>query len=522
MATTQHISESIRRNTTPQNVSRASITGISIGLLSSKEIRDQSVMEVTSLSANPEENGLHSALLGTVNKYTPCGTCNQFVDKCQMHWGYISLPQPLIYPGARSKIAKLLKAFCPKCIKPNGSMSLYYSDEEIAKYANVAPDKRLNVIDAKGKRECILGSCVEYNAPTAGIGITVTEKKKTAPIPMLSLISLLDRMDKEDLVKLGVMIYPASLYVFDTIPVPPIQVRAPDSLTGKESKLTLALKNILQLVIRMKNDSKNERLEKKPDDKKDQKPAVTIEDIYNAYKLYLTTKVDTKLKDSVDIIIGLKYLMDGKEGHMRGVVNGKRTNFCGRSVVSPDPNLTMEQIGIPKEIADKLTTTVTIYRLNINLYNAVLTGQRNGNNTQYVIQLFSNYKDYLEKKRQLESIIPTNRPEREAKVRNINKLEIENKAMVMIYDYIANGNKAGKIKAITRNGRYIPLVKNALEKITLKDGDIIHRTIIDGDPVTLNRHPTLHKFSFIAGLVKIMSYRTIGVHPSWTSGFNMD
>jgi DNA-directed RNA polymerase beta' subunit len=124
-------------------------------------------------------------------------------------------------------------------------MSLHYDDEEIQKFANITPEKRLSTILTLGKKQCVYGKCSVYNAQKDRIDITDEDKN---PIPTLTLIDMLNKIDKEDLIKLGIMVYPASLYVFDTIPVPPIQIRPPDSLTGRPNKLTLALKNILTVI----------------------------------------------------------------------------------------------------------------------------------------------------------------------------------------------------------------------------------------------------------------------------------
>ena len=42
------------------------------------------------------------------------------------------------------------------------------------------------------------------------------------------------------------------------------------------------------------------------------------------------------------------------------------------------------------------------------------------------------------------------------------------------------------------------------ESITLNDGDIVHRHMMDGDPVLFNRQPTLHRMSMMAHIAKVM------------------
>ena len=42
------------------------------------------------------------------------------------------------------------------------------------------------------------------------------------------------------------------------------------------------------------------------------------------------------------------------------------------------------------------------------------------------------------------------------------------------------------------------------ESIILEDGDIVHRHMMDGDPVLFNRQPTLHRMSMMCHIVKIL------------------
>ena len=52
---------------------------------------------------------------------------------------------------------------------------------------------------------------------------------------------------------------------------------------------------------------------------------------------------------------GVRQLLERKEGMFRMKMMGKRVNFGGRSVISPDPNITTDQIGVPVFMARKLT-----------------------------------------------------------------------------------------------------------------------------------------------------------------------
>ena len=54
-------------------------------------------------------------------------------------------------------------------------------------------------------------------------------------------------------------------------------------------------------------------------------------------------------------IRGLCQRLKGKQGRFRGNLSGKRVDFSARTVISPDPNLLVNQVGVPKEVAKVMT-----------------------------------------------------------------------------------------------------------------------------------------------------------------------
>lgn len=56
-----------------------------------------------------------------------------------------------------------------------------------------------------------------------------------------------------------------------------------------------------------------------------------------------------------DTASGICQLLEKKEGLFRQKMMGKRVNFACRSVISPDPYLAVNEIGIPPVFALKLT-----------------------------------------------------------------------------------------------------------------------------------------------------------------------
>ena len=47
--------------------------------------------------------------------------------------------------------------------------------------------------------------------------------------------------------------------------------------------------------------------------------------------------------------------LKGKEGRLRGNLMGKRVDFSARTVITGDPNLELDEVGVPRSIAMNLT-----------------------------------------------------------------------------------------------------------------------------------------------------------------------
>lgn len=46
-------------------------------------------------------------------------------------------------------------------------------------------------------------------------------------------------------------------------------------------------------------------------------------------------------------------------------MSGKRVNYSGRSVISPDPNLQIDEVGVPYAVSRMLTFPVVVNQNNI-------------------------------------------------------------------------------------------------------------------------------------------------------------
>lgn len=60
--------------------------------------------------------------------------------------------------------------------------------------------------------------------------------------------------------------------------------------------------------------------------------------------------------------------LKAKEGRIRGNLMGKRVDFSARTVITPDPNINIDELGVPWSIALNLTYPETVTPYNIERY----------------------------------------------------------------------------------------------------------------------------------------------------------
>lgn len=173
---------------------------------------------------------------------------------------------------------------------------------------------------------------------------------------------------------------------------------------------------------------------------------------------------------------GIKQILEKKEGLFRQNMMGKRVNFAARSVISPDPNIETNEIGIPLVFAKKLTYPEPVTDYNFyEMKAAVLNGVDNWpgaaaieNESGQVINLRSkNFEERQAIANQLLAPSSTN----------------------------MNGARNKKV----------------------------HRHLNNGDIVLMNRQPTLHKPSIMGHRARVLpGEKTIRMHYANCSTYNAD
>ena len=84
----------------------------------------------------------------------------------------------------------------------------------------------------------------------------------------------------------------------------------------------------------------------------------------------------------------IKARLKGKEGRIRGNLMGKRVDFSARTVITPDPNLRIDQVGVPRSIAQNMTFPEIVTPFNIDKMQELV---RRGNSQYPGASKFSSF-----------------------------------------------------------------------------------------------------------------------------------
>jgi DNA-directed RNA polymerase subunit A' len=248
--------------------------------------------------------------------------------------------------------------------------------------------------------------------------------------------------------------------IFTALPVPPVNVRPSITLeTGERSEDDLTHK--LVDVIRI-----NQKLEANINAGA---PQLIIEDLWELLQYHVTTYFDNETANipparhrSGRPLKTLAQRLKGKEGRFRYNLSGKRVNFSARTVISPDPRISLDEVGVPTAIARELTVPMRVTDWNLDYAKSLVMS------------------------------------------------EVYPKA---IYIVRADGRriKVGDTEEM-----------RAEQAENLKVGWTLERHIIDGDVCLFNRQPSLHRVSMMAHLIKVLPGRTFRLNPVTVSPYNAD
>lgn len=461
------------------------IKGIQFCVMSPDEIRKRSVVEVTkSETYNGTEavaGALYDDRMGVIEHNKVCRTCHQKNTFCPGHFGHIELAKPIFYVQFFDTVKKLLKCVCFRCSK----LLIDVNDKDIRQLMSkkYSRQKRWDMMyklccKAKPKR------CGQYTTdgcgakqPTIGkegmlkifmewkdIATDGNDQIRKQVLMAEDVLQILKRISDKDAELLG--FHPKynrpEWMICTVLPVPPPAVR-PSVRTDTGQRQEDDLTHKLLMIVKVNKQLKDKMSRTGERTTNDQVDMLTMLLQYEMATMIDNTNpsIPTAEQKTGRPIKSLTERLKSKEGRIRGNLMGKRVDFSARSVITPDPNIGIDELGVPMKIAMNMTFPEIVTKYNMDeMYRLV----RNG-------------------------------PDTYPGAKHLRK------------------TKTGVTK----------LLKNIDRKsIVLEVGDVVDRHLRNGDWVLFNRQPSLHRMSMQAFRVRVMPYQTFRLNVCVTPSFNAD
>ncbi|KAL1374210.1 hypothetical protein pipiens_018225 [Culex pipiens pipiens] len=556
-------------------------TNLQFAVFSDEDIKRMSVTKIVTPRSfddlgNSIPGGLYDAAMGPSGRSEVCATCVKDMAQCEGHFGHIEICLPVFNPFFIKTVYNLLRISCNAChrlqmsdplkellqlqlqlvdagyiveaeelemfkakvcanpTEPLPEAVAYYSEllmnHPYNKLANTKNSEaiRTSIVNST-LRDCVRKICIsckeaiqkvrvsnkrlvfsmtraEMRAFYEKQGKTEIPDEKTKATVKVVLAEEAQKSFRELYANDGKLLtllfpimatssasmrHPVDLFFMNVIPVQPPLVRPVRRVEGQEileHPQTTILRNILManavlrsiLVMSTKDDEALGAMD------------VEMKKVYESAKggtglekLYLAwIDLQNFVDQSLDINMsqekqkgrgcGLKQIIEKKEGLVRMHMMGKRVNYAARTVITPDPNIGVDEIGIPITFAKRLTYPVPVTPWNVaELRKMVING-------------------------------PDGYP-------GANMVEDSNGQVSRISGHNATHRESMAKTLLTPHSSNQQGVK------------IVHRHLLSGDVLLLNRQPTLHRPSIMAHKAKILPGEKIfRLHYSNCKSYNAD
>jgi len=421
----------------------------------------------------PKKGGLVDIRLGSCDLFLQCSTCGEKHLDCPGHFGHTVLSEPVFHYGFLPHLRNILSCICLECSK----LLIDKTDIYFKKYSNKKPEIRFKEIKNITKN---VNTCYYCNWPVHKIK---KEEKDNGTIKIIIERTVESENDETKLAyqkSIREILSPRDCYnilrnisdeecfilgfnykvqrpedmIIINFPIPPVVIRPTAkvdfmSAATMEDSLTLKIADII-------NANKRLRQQKEKD---------TITDLGSIYNQDLFTLLQfnvinfynneiinlprTEFKTGNTNTKCITTRIQGKSGRVRCNLMGKRVDFSARAVITSDPYVDIDELGVPLVIATELTIPEEV----------------TPNNIKYLNDLIKNGRD-----------------------------KYPGANYVFKYTYRDDKEYVQKID-----------LKYRKKSIKLNVGDIVERHIINGDYVLFNRQPTLHKPSMMGHRIQVIN-----------------
>eukprot|EP00566_Odontella_aurita_P001751 CAMPEP_0113541920 /NCGR_PEP_ID=MMETSP0015_2-20120614/9313_1 /TAXON_ID=2838 /ORGANISM="Odontella" /LENGTH=1785 /DNA_ID=CAMNT_0000441907 /DNA_START=56 /DNA_END=5413 /DNA_ORIENTATION=+ /assembly_acc=CAM_ASM_000160 len=458
------------------NVRLRRVKKLQFGVINPHELRQYSVTQAltvngrkippgvtryeTSINGQPVYGGANDPRMGDLHNKSDPG-----------HFGHIDLAKPVYHQGVFTVVLKAVRCTCFHCSR----LVMDDSEYKFQRALRITSRKRRleafhNLLRTRKKCDHCNGYLPKYTKVGLHIEAEYSEEMDSVPgsgdrkqfLPAAKVVEIFRRMRDEDAKTLGLDITWArpEWLLIQVLPVPPLHVRPSVTMGGgsgsSEDDLTHQLVNVIKTNIALKNAITNGE------------PQIIVEQFEQALQHNVSAFMDNELRGMPQVtqrsgrpLKSVQQRLKGKEGRIRGNLMGKRVDFSARTVITADPNLGIQQVGVPRSVAMNLTVPVRVTPFNLAELSRLV---ENG---------------------------PTTHP--------------------------------GAKHIIRTDGTRVDLryVKNKSDQL-LSNGWIVERQLRDDDIVLFNRQPSLHKMSIMGHKAKVLDWSTFRLNLSCTSPYNAD
>jgi len=484
-----------------------SIVNVDFCIFTNKEVKKYSAVSNDPFGINlpesyqnyePIKGGLVDLRLGTCDIYLPCTTCGENANDCPGHFGHTELAEYVFHYGFLSHLKTVLQCICLQCSK----VLIERLDSVFKKLVNKKCESRFREIKLLTKN---INFCPNCGTPVGKI--KKEEKESAASLKLIlereSTSNVIDEKTGEltdQVKKILRVLTPRDCYnilsnlsdtecfllgfnpkiqrpedlILTRFPIPPVMIRPTAKIdfmqsSTMEDSLTLKIADII-------NSNKRVRSQM---DKETSNTEISIysQDITNLLQLHIVQYFDnetislpkSEFKTGGRPTKSISERIKSKQGRVRSNLMGKRVDFSARSVITSDPYIDIDQVGIPKKIAMELTVPEEVTPFNI----------------KHLSELVKNGRD-----------------------------EYPGANIVLRTVY-----RDGKPEVLKMDLKY------RKKAIRLNIGDVVERHAVNDDWVLFNRQPTLHKPSMMGHRAQVIDRddcNTLRVNVSVCGPYNAD
>jgi DNA-directed RNA polymerase III subunit RPC1 len=505
----------------------ARIRHIQFGIFSNQDIVNQAVLEVSDRNVYdlaPAENNTRGLTsngpmdphMGISSKNGVCTTCGEGLDNCNGHFGHIKLALPAFHVGYLKHIIEVLNCICKDCSR------ILLAEDERRRFLRSMRRPGMDTLQRTGFSKKVMEECrkkkicsycsaingtvrkvpghplkvihnrydafnrstarskvappgkVEFDqsfetAKTANPEVEKHLKKAVDDMHPLRTLNLFKKISPEDCELLAMIPEDArpEMLIWEYVPVPPVAIRPSvmQDAGATEDDITNKIGDICHVSSIIRAGLARGF------------PLQILMEQWDFLQLQIAMYINSdapglKQQGLQKSMRGFCQRLKGKGGRFRQNLSGKRVDFSGRTVIGPDPNLSIEEVAVPERVAKNLTYPEKVTRYNIDkMKKLVCNGPLKYPGANYVIPAD-----------------PTQ----------------HRKSLVGL----AKADKSGdKFKNIAKY---------------LKIGDTVERHLEDGDVVLFNRQPSLHKLSILSHRAKIRPWRTFRLNECVCNPYNAD